>query len=128
MGWFGFGPLDGDDGMDLRDLVFDLINISFDPVGNTIQSNDEIRILLETNQEMIYDTMRDYDFDRHLNPGFMQRVYIQALAYIMCEYGVKINDRGKDTFIKFIDDDTWALENEERKQEMITLKNRVLEN
>lgn len=27
-----------------------------------------------------------------------------------------------------LDGDTWALENEERKQEMITLKNRVLEN
>ncbi len=128
MGWFGYGPLDGDDGMDLRDLIFELINISYDPVGNTIQSDDAIRILLETNQEMIYDVLTDYDFSKHLNPGFIQIVYIQALACIMCDYGAKINERGKKTFIKFIDADTWALENAERNQEMIQLKNRVLEN
>lgn len=128
MGWFGFGAMDGDDAMDLQDLVFGILNVAYDNNGNTIQSVNEIKNLLETQQDLIYDTLKDYDFNKHFNPGFIQRVYIQALAHIMCDYDAKINTRGKDTFIKFIDDDTWSLENEERKQEMIALKNRVLEN
>jgi hypothetical protein len=128
MGWFEYGPLDGDDGMDLQDFIFDILNIRYDDFGKLIQDDNTIRVLLENNQDLLYESLKNYNYNEHLNPGFIQSVYIQALAHIMCEYNAKINDRGKNTFIKFIDSDKWSLENNERKIAMNNLKNRVLSN
>jgi len=124
MGWFGYGPMDGDDAMDLQDTVFDMIGV------NEKDSNEKIKILLETKQDTIYDWLRDYDWNKNhsYNPGFIQSVYIQALGYIMCEYNVKINERGIPVFIDFIKNDVWATKKNERKKEMNKLLKKIINN
>ncbi len=128
MGWFGFGPMDGDDGMDLRDEVFHMIGVEYDEKYNCLTSNEEISELLDKNQDMLYDWIRDYDWDNRYNPGFIQEVYIQALMQVMLDYEVKISDRGKKGAIPFIKNDHWAKENKERKEEMDKLYKLVEDN
>ena len=128
MGWFGFVPMDGDDGMDLRAELWNFIGVKEDQETYEILSTeDEIKELLESKQNLVYDWLRDYDWGTH-NPGFKQAVYAQATAYLMCQYGARINERGKKAFIMFIDGDEWAKENKERALEMKKLKLNVLNN
>lgn len=125
MGWFGYGPLDGDDGMDLRDEIFHMLKITDPKTYEWTKTPEEIGQLLEANQETLYDWLRDYDWDKRYNPGFIQEVYIQALAYLMVEYGAKINERGKPVFLKFIKNDHWAKSEKDRKKEMKKLYKKV---
>lgn len=125
MGWFGYAPMDGDDGMDCRDEVFGFIGVEYDDDYNRLTTDDEIKELLEARQNLIYDHFRDFDWGTY-NPGFKQAVWIQALAYLMCVYGARINKRGLPVFIKFIETDEWAKDNEERALEMEKLKKNVL--
>jgi len=124
MGWFGYGPIDGDDGMDLQDIVFGMIGVTEE------NSDNEIRVLLEENQDEIYYWIRDYDWDKNHshNPGFIQTAYIQALAYIMCSYKAKINEIGMTVFVDFTENDVWAKKEPERKKEMDKLLNMLKEN
>jgi len=80
MGWFGTGALDGDDGMDLRDELFDLIGILYNDDYEILQTEDMISELLDKNQDKIYDWLGSYDWSKRHNPGFIQEVYIQATA------------------------------------------------
>lgn len=129
MGWFGVGPMDGDDGMDLRAEVFALIGVKEDEETYEILSTDEeIKELLESKQNLVYDWLRDYKWEERYNPGFIQEVYIQATAYLMCVYGARINERGQKAFLMFIENDHWAKEDKERKKEMKKLKKNVLNN
>jgi len=125
MGWFGTGALDGDDGMDLRDELFNFIGIKYDTNLNTLQTNEQIKSLLYDKQDEIYDWLRDYDWSERYNPGFIQQVYIQAVAQIFIDYGVKINTRGKPVFLEFIKNDQWAKSDKSRKESMDKLYNEV---
>jgi len=124
MGWFGTGALDGDDGMDLQDELFNFVGVNFDDDYNIIQSDDEVRVLLESKQNEIYDWLKNYDWGNY-NPGFKQAVYIQAVAQIFINYGVKINERGRQVFLRFIKNDLWAQEDSNRKESMDKLYNEV---
>jgi hypothetical protein len=128
MGFFGYGPMDGDDAMDLRDEVFAKLGVKFDDDANMITTNDEVKELLESRQNLIYDWLKAYDWNQRSNPGFIQTIYSLALADIMCDYGARINKRGKKAFIQFIDTDAWSEQEPERALEMSKLKIRVLEN
>ena len=134
MGWFGYGAMDGDDGMDLRDTLFYMLGIEYvdgQPIHDENPYNytdTEITNILEKNQDKIYDWLRDYDWNKRLNPGFIQTVYIQATAQVLLDYGVKISERGKKSIVPFIESDNWALENEERAEEMQKLLKAVKEN
>jgi hypothetical protein len=128
MGWFGCGPMDGDDGMDLRAELWHFIGVKQDDeTYEVLSSDDEIKELLESKQNLVYDWLRDYDWGTY-NPGFKQEVYIQAVAYLMCRYGARINDRGYPVFLDFIKKDQWAKQNKERKIEMKKLKKNVKKN
>lgn len=128
MGWFGCGPMDGDDGMDLRAELWHFIGVKEDEdTYEILSTEDEIKELLESKQNLIYDWLRDYDWGTY-KTGFKQTVYCQAVAYLMCQYGARINERGKKNFLIFIDDDEWAKENKERALEMKKLKLNVLNN
>ena len=127
MGWFGCGALDGDDGMDLQSIVFGRIGVKYDDEYNCLSTNEEITILLDTNQDKLYDWIKDYDWNKHHNPGWQQDIYIQALLQLFLDYGVKISDRGKEGGIPFIENDQWAKKDKERKEEMNILLNAVKE-
>lgn len=118
MGWFGCGPRDGDDSMDLDSEVFHIIGVEYDEEYNRITSEDEITKLLDDNQDKLYDWIRDYDWNTHHNPGFTQEVYIQALLALFLVYDVKISARGKKGGIPFIVNDHWATKDKDRKEEM----------
>ena len=125
MGWFGCGPMDGDDPMDFRAEVFDRIGVVYSEDYDILTTKEEIRVLLFRKQNEIYEWLRDYNWDKHHNPGFTQSVYIQALAYIMYQYNVPILNRGRREFLRFIKNDHWAKTDNERKKEMQKLFNRV---
>lgn len=72
--------------------------------------------------------MKEYNWEKHSNPGFIQEVYIQATMQLMLDYNVKISERGKKVAIPFIEEDRWSLENEERKEEMQKLLKAVKDN
>lgn len=128
MGWFGYGPMDGDDGMDLRDELWHFIGVKQDDeTYEVLSSDDEIKELLESKQNLVYDWLRDYDWGTY-NPGFKQAVYCQAVAYLMCRYGARINPRGKKAFLVFVDEDQWAKQDDERKAEMSKLRVNILNN
>lgn len=126
MGWFGCGALDSDDGFDLQDELFDFIGVKYDGKYTLIQSDEEIKNLLQINQDKIYDWMRDYDWSKKYNPDFIQEVYIQGLMQIFLNYGVPISDRGVKDAIPFIENDQWAKTDKNRKIEMDILKDAVL--
>jgi hypothetical protein len=121
MGWFGCGPMDGDDGMDLRDEVFGMLGLDGDYDYYSEEHEDHIRETLESRQNEIYDWLRDYDWNSRYNPGFIQEVYIQGFAHLMCEYNARINERGLPVMIDFVKNDHWSKEDEERKTEMTLL-------
>ena len=75
----------------------------------------------------LYDWIRDYDWGKHRNPGFQQEIWIQALMQVMLDNKVKILPRGKKGALPFIENDTWAETNEERKEEMQKLLKAVKE-
>jgi len=118
MGWFGTGALDGDDGMDLRDELFDLIGVLYDENYEILQTEDMISELLDKNQDKIYDWLGSYDWSKKYDPRFIQEVYIQATAQIMLDYGVKISERGKSVMIDFAKNDHWAKSDKARKNSM----------
>jgi len=128
MGWFGYGPMDGDDGMDLRDELWSFIGVREDDETYEVLSTEyEIKELLESKQNLVYDWLRDYNWGA-FNPGFKQAIYCQAVAYLMCEYDARINPRGKKEFLVLINEDQWAKENDKRKVEMDKLKDSILNN
>lgn len=126
MGWFGVNPLDGDDGMDLRGFVFDIIGVKYDDY-NMLHTCSEVGLMLDENQDILYDWIRDYNWDKHSNPGFIQEVYIQALMQIFLDYDVQISERGKKDAILFIENDEWAKEDKERAKAMQRLLKQVKE-
>lgn len=128
MGWFGYGAMDGDDGMDLQNDIFHLIGVRYTEDYDLIDSKGEIRKKLDINQDDIYDWLKEYNWEKHRNPGFIQEVYIQATMQLMLDYNVKISERGKKVAIPFIEGDCWSLENEERKEEMQKLLKAVKDN
>lgn len=128
MGWFGTGALDGDDGMDLKDELFGFIDIKYNEDYVIIESVESIKNKLSVNQDKIYDWLRDYNWDTHSNPGFIQEVYIQALAQIFLDYGVKISERGKSVMLDFIKNDHWAKSDKKRKKSMDILYEQVRNN
>ena len=92
-----------------------------------ISTEEEISVLLDENQDKLYDWIRDYDWGKHRNPGFQQEIWIQALMQVMLDNKVKILPRGKKGALPFIENDTWAETNEERKEEMQKLLKAVKE-
>jgi hypothetical protein len=129
MGWFGCGPMDGDEAMDCRDEVFGFLDLGDRHEMEIIHPDYDkfVRETLESKQNLVYDLFREYDWGTH-NPGFKQTVWAQALAQLMCSYGARINKRGLKAFLMFIETDKWAEENDERKDEMEKLKQNVLDN
>lgn len=124
MGWSGKGPLNGDDGMDLRDEVFAICGID----GSRRIEEDyssTITSLLVQNQYVLYDWIRDYPWENTYNPGLVQQFWIQALMQLFLNYDVPISERGKRGALPFIAADYWAIENEERAEAMERLKRDV---
>lgn len=125
MGCFGYGPLDGDDGMNLRDELFYFLGIDDNPDVNRFHTTESIQIILKEKQDEIYDWLRDYDWTQYVNAGNMQQYYMQATAQLFLNYNVKISERGKKGLIPFIENDYWAEENIERAKEMSKLLKKV---
>ncbi len=127
MGWFGTGAMDGDDGMDLRSELFAISGVKYNEDYDILSTEAEITTLLNESQDKIYDWLRDYDWSKRYNPGFIQEVYIQATAQVLLDYNVKVSERGKPVMLEFIRNDHWSEDDKERRKSMIELY-RELEN
>ncbi len=124
MGWFGFGPFDGDDAMDCE---FDVANIASidDTYFWDLNHYDFNRNKLMDARPKIIEWLRDYDWSSRSNPGFIQEAYIQCVAALFVEFDVPVTEKEKETFISFIDNDQWSKKELERAVEMQTLKEKV---
>ena len=127
MGWFELGPLCGDDGMNSRDEIFDIIGVQYDENYDILSSCEEITQMLDENQDKLYDWIQDYDWSKRCSPSFIQEVYVQALMQVLIDYNVKISERGKKDAIPFIENDSWAKESIERANAMNLLLRHVRE-